>query len=167
VPPRADKYRFGLVPKRHFDPAGPLFATRRLVFRGVTYERGDRLPDDIRKGKRFALWHSNRATNTPVVHFDRRGGFVPEGVSIARKSSPASAAPAAPSPAATAQVAAAGSVSLEAFEAAAQQLATEGAISGPMTPEVAEVVEQVIAAAPTSQPGPAPSSKADRHGRRR
>jgi len=91
---RADKYRFGLVPKRHFDPKASLFVTRRLKFRGVVYERGDRLPDDIGKGKRFALWHSNRATNTPVVHFDRKGGFVPEGVSIARKApDPATAPP--------------------------------------------------------------------------
>lgn len=82
---RAERYRFGIVPKRNFDPTAPLFVTRRLQFRGVVYERGDRLPDDIGKGKRFALWHSNRATNTPVVHFDRRGRFVPEGVPIARK----------------------------------------------------------------------------------
>lgn len=107
--PRADKYRFGIVPKRNFDPTAPLFVTRRLKFRGVTYERGDRLPDDIGKGKRFALWHSNRATNTPVVHFDRRGGFVAEGVPLATsKPSPPSAAPAA-LPAATAQVAEAAS----------------------------------------------------------
>lgn len=144
---RADKYRFGLVPKRQFDPTAPLFVTRRLKFRGVTYERGDKLPDDMSKGKRFALWHSNRATNTPVVHFDRRGGFVADGVPIARKSPPPSAAPAAPSPAATAQAAEAARVSLEAFEAAAQQLATEGVVSGPMTAEVAEVVERVLVTA--------------------
>ncbi len=110
---RADKYRFGLVPKRHFDPDAPLFVTRRLVFRGVTYERGDKLPDDIKKGKRFALWHSNRATNTPVVHFDRKGRFVAEGVPIARKSSPPSAAPAA-LPAASAQAAEAARVFIDA-----------------------------------------------------
>ena len=144
MPPRADKYRFGLVPKRHFDPTAPLFVTRRLVFRGVTYERGDKLPDDIRKGKRFALWHSNRATNTPVVHFDRRGGFVPDGVSIARKTSPAPTAP----PAAPVQP--------DSFTAG-------GVIEAPSDPDASQVVaftmtpgETVHVAAPAQETSPRP-----------
>lgn len=52
--------------RREYDPAGPLFARRRIKLRGVVYERGSVLPE-LSKVRHQRLWQSGLGDHRKTV----------------------------------------------------------------------------------------------------